>query len=284
MHLEDEPRGAPLVSQAPVDGDHGGLDHVRGRALHDEVDGEALPETAGLAVAGLELRHRAPAAEERRRVPVALGLLDRPLDEVLDVREARQVRVDVGLRLLARDVEVLGEPERRDPVDDPEVDHLGHVALVLRELGALLAQHLGGRRRVDVLAARERLAELRLAGDVREDAQLDLRVVGREQPEARLGDERAADLPAQLGADGDRLEVRVGRREAARRGDGLVDARVQAPVLGRDQARQRLRGTCSGASSTRAIPRAPGRSRGRREWRAAPARRSSSRSSPCAPR
>ena len=122
-------------------------------------------------------------------------------------------------------LEVLREPEGGDAVDDPEVDHLGHVALVLRQLRALLAEHLGGRRRVDVLARREGLAELRLAGDVREDPQLDLRVVGREQPEARLGDEGAADLAPELGADGDRLQVRIRGREPPRRGDGLVEGR-----------------------------------------------------------
>src|SRR5205823_11165957 len=92
--------------------------------------------------------------------------------------------------------------------------------------------------RVDVLPAFERVAQRRLAGDVREDAQLDLRVVGGEQFVTRLGDERGADLTPQLGADRDRLEVRVRGREPAGGGDGLVEGRVQAPVLG-DQARKR---------------------------------------------
>ena len=52
----------------------------------------------------------------------------------------------------------------------------------LVSVGRILAEHLGGGRRVDVLAALERLAQLRLARDVREDPQLDLRVVGRDQP------------------------------------------------------------------------------------------------------
>ena len=66
------------------------------------------------------------------------------------------------------------EPERRDAVDDPEVDHLRDVALDLRQRRRILAEHLGRGARVDVLAALERLAQLRLAGDVREDPQLDL--------------------------------------------------------------------------------------------------------------
>jgi hypothetical protein len=52
--------------------------------------------------------------------------------------------------------------------------------------------------RMDVLAALERLAQLRLARDVREDPQLDLRVVRREETVTRLGHERGADLAPEL--------------------------------------------------------------------------------------
>ena len=104
------------------------------------------PSERVCAVRGADLRHRAAAAEQRRHVAVARRLLDRPRDEVLHVREAREVGVDVRLRLLARDLEVLGEAERRDPVDDPEVDHLRDVALVLRQRRRVLAEHLGRRR------------------------------------------------------------------------------------------------------------------------------------------
>jgi hypothetical protein len=65
---------------------------------------------------------------------------------------------------------------------------------------------------MDVLATGERLAQLRLAGDMGQDAELHLRVVGGEEPVALLGDEGRADLAAELRANGDRLEVRVRRR------------------------------------------------------------------------
>ena len=143
------------------------------------------------------------------------------------------------LRLLARDLEVLREPEGGDAVDDPEVDHLRDRALAGRERRWILAEYLRGGRAMDVLAPLERLAQLRLAGDVGEDAQLDLRVVGREQLRALLGDERRPDLAPETGADRDRLQVRAGGREAAGRGDRLVDRRVQAPGRLVDQRRQR---------------------------------------------
>jgi hypothetical protein len=123
------------------------------------------------------------------------------------------------------------EPEGRDAVDDPEVDHLRYRSLVLGQRDGILLEHLGGGRCVDVLSALERLAELRLARDVRKDAQLDLRVVGGEQAAARLGDERGADLAAELGSNRDRLQIGARRRQPPGRRHRLVDRRVQTPVV-----------------------------------------------------
>src|SRR5204862_8305967 len=105
--------------------------------------------------------------------------------------------------VLARELEVPREAEGGDAVEDPEVEQLCNIACVLRERGRSLAEHLGGRARMDVLPAREGLAQLRRPGDMREDAQLDLRVVGRDEAKAGLGDERTSDFAAELGADRD---------------------------------------------------------------------------------
>ena len=80
---------------------------------------------------------------------------------------------------------------------------------------------------------------LRLAGHVGEDPELDLRVVGRQQAMPRLGDERGADLPAELRPDRDRLEIGIRGRQPAGRGDRLVDRRMQAAVRP-EQRGQRL--------------------------------------------
>src|SRR5439155_12883697 len=113
------------------------------------------------------------------RIAVASRLLDRALDEILHIRKAGKIGVDVLLRLLARDLEVLREAEGGDAVDDAEVDHLRDRAVRGRELRRLLAKHLDRGRGVDVVAAGERLTQLRLPRHVREDAQLDLRVVSQ---------------------------------------------------------------------------------------------------------
>ena len=78
----------------------------------------------------------------------------------------------------------------------------------------------------------ESLAQLGLARHVREDAQLDLRVVRGEQALPGLGDERGADLAAELRPDRDRLEVRleVDRRPVATVWLMVVCSRPSSPM------------------------------------------------------
>ena len=86
----------------------------------------------------------------------------------------------------------------------------------------------------------ERLLQLRHVGHVRGDAQLDLAVVGAHQHVARLGDEGVADLAADLGADRDVLQVRVGRRQPPGLRAGQAEAGVDAAGLGVDLRLQRV--------------------------------------------
>ena len=101
-------------------------------------------------------------------------------------------------------------------------------------------EHQRRRLAVDVGLAREGVLEMGVARDVGQDAQLDLAVVGRHEGERRLaGHERAADAPAELGPDGDVLEVGIRRGQPAGGGHGLVEGRVQPAVVGH-QRRERL--------------------------------------------
>ena len=199
-----------------MDVDHRDLDDVRVRPLHHEVHGEPLAEGSSLPVRRADLRHRPSSPEQRRDVAVAFCLFDRAFDEVLHEWEAREIRVDVLLRLLTRNLEVLRQPVRGDAVDDSEVDHLRDRPISARQLGRILSEHLDRGGGVDVIAARERLAQLRLSGNVREDPKLDLRVVGRQEAASLLGDERRPDLLADLGSNRNRLQVRIRRRQTPR--------------------------------------------------------------------
>ena len=98
-----------------------------------------------------------------------------------------------------------------------------------------------GHRLVDVAVLREGPAQRRIVGVMGEDPQLDLRVVGRQEPPARPArDERLADLAAVLGADRDVLQVGVARAQPAGRRDALVERGVDPAVLGMHKLGQRV--------------------------------------------
>ena len=173
---------------------------------------------------------------------------ERPVEIALHPRQVGPVLIDEALRLLPRQTGIAREPVRLHAVDDPEVDRLGDAAHVRRDLFPGDAMDQGRRHAVDILAPRERIDQERLAAHVRQQPQLDLRIVGGDQhriieePELRavIGDERAPHAPPQLGADRDVLQVRIGRREAAGRRDRLVERRVDAPGARIDLQRQRV--------------------------------------------
>ena len=103
-------------------------------------------------------------------------------------------------------------------------------------LGDLISRHaedLRGRDGVDVLAGQKRLLHRLVVRDVREQPQLDLAVVRVDEHAAACWDEHAAEFAAELRARGDILQIRLGRAQTARRRDGHLEARVDAPV-GRD--------------------------------------------------
>ena len=79
-----------------------------------------------------------------------------------------------------------------------------------------------------------------VARDVRQDAQFDLRIVRADQLVAGRGDERAPDLPAQFGADGDVLQIWIRRRDATGDRAGLVVVGVDAAGARQHQRRQRV--------------------------------------------
>src|SRR3712207_9535157 len=76
---------------------------------------------------------------------------------------------------------------------------------------------------LDVVIAQESVDHILVFAQVRHDAELYLRVVGREEQAILVGDECFAYLLAVLVADGDVLQVRVARAEASRSGDRLVE-------------------------------------------------------------
>ena len=76
---------------------------------------------------------------------------------------------------------------------------------------------------MDIDAVPERLLQGVDPGDRRDQPQLDLRIVHRQQHMARLGDEGVADLPPRFGAHGDVLQVGIVGRQPAGIGRGQAE-------------------------------------------------------------
>ena len=160
---------------------HGAADDVGGGALDRRVDRGAFEEAAHRRVLGVDLGIVHAPAEHGLDVAVIVGEFLGRFHVVADAGEALEVGLDVLARLLARNAELVGQPERRDAVDDAEVDRLGAPARLGRHVLDRHAEHFRRRHGVNVEAVGERLLELRNVGDVGEHAQLDLAVVGGDQ-------------------------------------------------------------------------------------------------------
>ncbi len=92
---------------------------------------------------------------------------------------------------------------------------------------------------MDVLVVPVGAHQQRIAAEVRQQAQFNLRVVGGKKLVAGRGGEGGADLASQLGPDRNVLQVRIDRRQAARRRRCGLKRRVHAR-LGIGQQRQRV--------------------------------------------
>ena len=124
--------------------------------------------------------------------PVARAFVERAIDERADAREAGEVGVDELLRRLLRDADVLRQRERRLSVEQRVVDHLRARCAARAGRGRCSAPKTFSAVR-SWMSSPLRNASISASspGEVREHAQLDLRVVGRDQHVAGLGDERA---------------------------------------------------------------------------------------------
>ena len=89
---------------------------------------------------------------------------------------------------------------------------------------------------MDVITAAVRFHQQRVLGEVRQQPEFDLGVVRGQQHMAGLDGKRSANLAAQFGADGNVLQVGIGRRQPSRGRAGLPEGSVQAPG-GRTQQR-----------------------------------------------
>ena len=133
------------------------------------------------------------------------------VDEAAHAGVFFEVRVNESLGFFLLNAKLLGQSKRRESIDDAEIDDFGVAAVVGRNHQRRHAKDLRRSQSVDVLASPERFHQQLVFGKMRQQAQLDLRIVCRKQQIAFLGDERRADLASQLGADGNVLQIRIHR-------------------------------------------------------------------------
>ena len=238
MNLHDHEGREPLPFQTPGDPDHRDLDQVGGRPLNRGVDRHPLGELPDGRLGTADLRKIPPAAEKRRHESVPPGLIQHAVEILPDPLIFLKIAVDVSLGELLRDPKLPGEAERAHPVEDAEIDHLRlppHVGI--HHLGED-AEDVGRGPAVDVFAVGKCPSQRLVAGEVREDPELDLRIIGGEDLPAGRRDERLPDPFALEGPDRNVLQIRVAAGEASRRGHGLVVRRVNPARPGVNHLRE----------------------------------------------
>jgi hypothetical protein len=239
MDLEQHARAEVRARERPVGTDHRALHDVGGRALDRGVDRGPLGIAPPRRIAAPDLRCDAEPPEQGLDVAIGSRLRLGPLHVVPDAGILLEIGLDVALGDLELDAEPLREAEGADAVDDAVVDHLGVAAQQWVHTLDRHPEHLRGGDRVHVGVLGESLLQGIDPGHVGEHAQLDLRVIGREQQMPVLGDEGVPDLAPLLGPDRDVLQVGVVRGQPAGGGRGHGIGGVD-PAVGRDLLDQRV--------------------------------------------
>ena len=217
---------------------HGSLQNVGRGALNRKIHGHPLARHADLRVLAAQLGHHPPPAEHRFHETLLARLLNRPIDEDPHAREAAEVGVDELLSRRGRDADVARQRERRLAVKQRIVDDLRPPPELVFVEPAVGAEHLQRSAVVNILAAGKRLHERFFFSHVRQHAKLDLRVVGGDQHEPRIGDEGAPDFAPQVGANRNVLQVRIAAAQAAGRRHRLVERGVHPCRARMDELRQ----------------------------------------------
>ncbi len=141
-------------------------------------------------------------------------------------------------RLFPRQFRGLFQSILAHAVDNAEVDRLGHPAHIRSYLRRLNTEESGGGGGMNILIAPEGLKQALVLRQMGQHPQVNLRVIGAQQEGAGRGNESLPDLPAQVAAHRDILQVRVAGGEATGSRSGLIEAGVHPSGLVIEQAGQ----------------------------------------------
>ncbi|KKK79998.1 hypothetical protein LCGC14_2827890, partial [marine sediment metagenome] len=203
VDLEEHAGGAGLFGDTCGDVDHGLLDEVGRRTLHDGIDRQPLGRGATLGIRRVDLRNPSPPPENGLDVAVGFSLRHARLEKIVDLRKPGSILLDEGVGLGAGNPKRPGQPEPRLPVNDTEVHRLGPVALLGGDLIERNAEHLGRYDPVNVLIGGEGAQERLVTAEMTQHAEFHLRIVRGEQTPSLLRDEGGPYLPPLLRANRD---------------------------------------------------------------------------------
>ena len=159
-----------------------------------------------------------------------LGARHHVVEERTHARVGLVVAVDHVARLGHRDMQRLRQAVGLLTIHDAKVHGLGATAQIGRYLGHRHTKHARRRLGMEVLALVKGAHQVLVTREMREQTQLDLRVVHRQKDASLACRKRRLDGTAQLRARRDVLQVRVARGQTPRCRDGLVVRSVYAAV------------------------------------------------------
>ena len=194
------------------------------------VHGRALTKAAELRVFGLELRNVTAAAIHGLGIPRLLGTRHHVVQECAHAGVSLVVAIDHIACLGHRDMQRLRQTVGLLAIHNAKVHGLGAAAQVGRYLGYLDAKYARGRLGMEVLALVKGAHQVLVTRKMREQAQLDLRVVHRQKDAPLARRKRRLDGTTQLRARRNVLQIGVARRQTARRRNGLVVRGVHATI------------------------------------------------------
>ena len=145
--------------------------------MHGGIDSAAFGVLLQLLVASVDVRQVQASAEHGGHIALVACGLAGLVHIALHAGVPREVQVHVLLCGAAVDAELLRQAKRAHAVDEPEVDGLRGAALVGGHGFWSHAEHFGRRGLVHVTVCRECSQQAFIAGQMRHDAQFNLRIV-----------------------------------------------------------------------------------------------------------
>src|SRR5581483_1095421 len=147
------------------------------------------------------------ASEESIHSFVLARLFERAVDPLANPAVALEVIVDISLRFLGIDPELLRQSKGRNPIHDPKIYGLGAATVLGIDHHGWNAKDFARSQLVNIAIVLVGIHQQTILREMRKQAQLDLGIIGRKEHATGLGNERRADLAANLGANRNILQI-----------------------------------------------------------------------------